>query len=40
MRKAVAVGNRQIRIDLDQAGEQWQALLGRLLENLAGERRN
>lgn len=40
MRKAVAVGNRQIRIDLDQAGEQWQALLRRLLENLAGERRN
>ncbi len=40
MKKAVVVGNRQIRIDLDQAGEQWQALLRRLLENLAGERRN
>ena len=35
MRKAVAFGNRQIRIDLEKAGEQWKVLLRQLLENLA-----
>lgn len=36
MRKAVILGNRQIRIDLDKAGEGWKNLLRQLLDNLKG----
>jgi transcription-repair coupling factor (superfamily II helicase) len=34
--KALIIGNRQIRIDLDRAGPGWKELLRQLLENLNG----
>jgi len=36
MRKAVILGNRQIRLDLDKAGDGWKNLLRQLLEDLSG----
>jgi len=35
MRRIIVFGNRQIRIDLDKAGDQWKEMLRQLLQNIS-----
>ena len=39
MKKGLIFGARQIRIDLDKAGETWQELMAQLLENIIAYRK-